>query len=117
VFENRVLRRIFGHKREEVVGGWRRLHKEELHNLYDSPNIIRVIKSRRMRWVGHIARMREMGNGYNILVGKLEGKRPLGGPMRRWEDNIRMDLREIGWEVVDWVHLAQAVVNTVMKLD
>jgi hypothetical protein len=96
VFENRVLRRIYGPKSDEVIGGWRKLHNEELHNLYCSPSIIRITKLRRMRWVGHVARMGEKRNAYKILVGKPEGKRPLGRPRRRWEDNIRIDLREIG---------------------
>jgi hypothetical protein len=91
VFENRVLRRIFGLKRDEVMGDWRKLHNEELHNLYSSPNIIRMIKSRRMRWAGHVERMGETRNAYRILVGKPEGKRPLGRPRRRWVDNIKMD--------------------------
>jgi hypothetical protein len=86
VFENRVLRRIFGRKRDEVTGEWRKLHNEELHNLYSSPNIIRLIKSRRMRWVGHVARMGEETKMYKVLVGKPEGKRPLERPRRRWED-------------------------------
>jgi hypothetical protein len=89
VFETWVLR-IFAVKREEVAGDWRRLHNEELHNLNASPNIIRAIKIRRIRWVEHVARMGEMRNVCNILVGKLEGKRPLGRPRRRWEDNIRI---------------------------
>jgi hypothetical protein len=83
VSENRVLRRIFGPKREEVAGGWKRLHNEELHNLYASPNIIMVMKSRRIRLAGHVAHMREMRNAYRILFKKLEGKRPLGGPWHR----------------------------------
>jgi hypothetical protein len=91
VFENRVLRRIFGPKRDVVTGDWRKLHKEELHNLYSSPN--RMIKSRRMRWAGHVARMGEKRNAYRILVGKPEGKRQLGRPKRRWVDNIKIDLR------------------------
>jgi hypothetical protein len=95
VFENRVLRGIFGPKTDEVIGGWRKLHNEELHNLYCSPSIIRIIKSRRIRWAGHVARMGEKRNVYRILVAKPEGKRPLGRARRRWEDNIRMDLREI----------------------
>jgi hypothetical protein len=106
VFENRVLRRIFGPKRDEVTGEWRKLHNEELHILYSSPNIIRQIKSRTMRWAGHVARMGEERNVYRVLIGKPEGKRPLGRPRRRWEDGIRMDLREIGWGSVDWIHLA-----------
>jgi hypothetical protein len=96
VFENRVLRRIFGPKRDEVTGGWRKLHNEELHGLYSSPSIVRVIKARRMRWAGHVARMGEVRGAYNILVGRSEGRRPLGRPRRRWEDNIKMDLRGIG---------------------
>jgi hypothetical protein len=122
VFENRVLRRIFGPRRDEVIGGWRKLHSEELHGLYSSPRIIRVIKARRMRWAGHVARMEEESPTYNILVGRLEGRRPLRRPRRRWEENIKMDLREIGFGDVDWIHLAQdrdrwrALVNTVMNL-
>jgi hypothetical protein len=96
VFENRVLRRMFGPKRDEVTGEWRRLHNGELHNLYLSPDIIRQIKSRRMRWAGHVARMGEGRNVYTVLVGKSVGTRPLGRPRRRWEDGIKMDLREIG---------------------
>jgi hypothetical protein len=91
-----LLRRIFGPKREELVGGWRRLHNEELHNLYTSPNVIRAIQSRRLRLAGHVARMGERRNAYSILVGKSKGKKRLGRPRRRWEDNIRMDLREMG---------------------
>jgi hypothetical protein len=95
VFENRVLRKIFGPKRE-VNGSWRKLHNDELHSLYSSPNIVSVIKSRRMRWAGHVARMRE-GRGVNrVLVGRPEGKRPLGRPRRRRENNIKLDLRKIG---------------------
>jgi hypothetical protein len=122
VFENRVLRRIYGPKRDEVTGGWRKLHNEELHGLYSSPSIVRVIKARRMRWAEHVARMGEMKGAYNILVGRPEGRRPLGRPGRRSEDNIKMDLREIGFGDVDWIHLAQdrdrwrAPVNTVMNL-
>jgi hypothetical protein len=97
VFENRVLRRIFGPKRDEVTGEWRRLHNEELNYLYSSPNIIREFKSRRMRWAGHVARMGEGRGAYRILVGRLEGRRPLGRPRRRWEDNIKMYLQEVGW--------------------
>jgi hypothetical protein len=96
VFENRVLRRIFGPKRDEVTGEWRKLHNEELHTLYPSPNIFREIKSRRIRWVGHVAHMGEERKLYKVLVGKPEGKRPLGRPRRRWEDGIRIDLRETG---------------------
>jgi hypothetical protein len=107
VFENRVLRRIFGPKRDEVTGGWRKLH-EELHGLYCSPSIIRVIKSRRMRWAGHVARMGEVSNAYSILIGKPEGRRPLGRPRRRWKDNIQMDLREMGlgmWIGLIWLRI------------
>ena len=92
VFENMVLRRIFGPKRDEVPGEWRTLDNEELNDLYCSPNIVQVIKSRRMRWAGHVARMGEGRGMYRVLVGKSEGKRPLGRPRRRWEDNIKMDL-------------------------
>jgi hypothetical protein len=91
----------------EVTGGWRKLHNEELHNLYSFPSIIRMIKSRRMRWAGHVARMGEKRNAYRILVGTPEGKRPLGRPRRRWVDNIKIDLREIGWDGGDWIDLAQ----------
>jgi hypothetical protein len=95
VYVNRVLRRIFGPKRDEVTGQRRKLHSGELHNLYSSPNDIRLMKSRRMRWAGHVARMGEGRNVYRVLVGKPEGKRP----RRRWEDGIKMDLRKIGWGV------------------
>jgi hypothetical protein len=105
-----------------LTGGCRKLHNEELHNLYSSPSIIRVIKSRRMRWAGHAARMEERRNAYRILLGKPEGKRPLGRPRRRWVDNIKMDLREVGWDGRDRIDLAQdrdwwrAYVNAVMNL-
>jgi hypothetical protein len=97
VFENRVLRGIFGPKRDEATGEWRRLHNEELYDLYSSPNINRVIKSRRMGWAGYVARMGEKRGAYRILVGKPEARRPLGRPRRRWEDNIKVDLQEVGW--------------------
>jgi hypothetical protein len=122
VFENRVLRRIFGQKRDEVMGEWRKLHNEELRDLYSSPNIIRIIKSMRMRWADHVARMGAKRNAYRLLVGKAEGKRPLGRPRRRWVDNIRMDLGEVRWSDVDWIGLAQdrnrwrALVNSVLNL-
>jgi hypothetical protein len=90
VFENRVLRRIFGAKRDEVMGGWRKLHNEELHNLYTSPSIIRIMKSRRMMWAGHVARMGEKRYTCRLLVGNPEGKRQLGRPRRRWVDNIKI---------------------------
>jgi len=91
VFENRVLR-VFGPKREEVTGEWRKLHNEELSDLYSLLNIMRVVKSRRMSWAGHVARMGEGRGVHRVLVGKPEGKRQLGRPRRRWEDNIKMDL-------------------------
>jgi hypothetical protein len=122
VFENRVQRRIFGPKRVEVMEEWRKLHNGELHNLYSSPDVIRQIKSRRTRWAGHVARMGEGRDMYRVLVGKLEGKRPLGRRRRRWEDGIKMDLRETGCGDVEWIHLAQdmnrwrAVVNAVTNL-
>jgi hypothetical protein len=97
VFENRVLRRIFGPKRDEVTGEWRKLHSRELHNLHSSADIIEQIESRRMRGAGHVARMGEGRNVYRVLVGKPEGKRRLERPRRRWEDGIKMDLREICW--------------------
>jgi hypothetical protein len=96
VFENRVLRRIFGPKRDEVTGEWRKLHNGEIHNMYSSADIIRQIKSRRMRWAGHVARKGEGRKVNRVLVGKPEGKRPLERPRRGWEDGIKMDLREIG---------------------
>jgi hypothetical protein len=122
VFENRVLRRIFGPKRDEVMGEWRKLHDEKLRDLYSSPSIIRIIKSRRMRWTGLVARMGEKRNAYRLLVGKPEGKKPLGRPRRRWVDNIKVDLGEVGWGDVDWIGLAKdrnrwrAVVKSVLNL-
>jgi hypothetical protein len=122
VFENRVLRSIFGSKRDEVTGEWRKLHNEELHNLYSSPDIIRQVKSRRMKWAGHVARMGVERKVYKVWVGKPEGKRPPGRPRRRWEDGIRMDLREIGLGVcgLDSTGSGQgrwrAVVSAVMNL-
>jgi hypothetical protein len=121
MFENRVLRRIFGPKRDELTGEWRKLHNGELHNLYSSPDIIRQIQSRRMRLAGHVARMGEGRNVYRVLVGKPEGKRLLERPRRRWEDGIKMAFREIGWRGVEWIHVAQdrdrwrALVNAVMN--
>jgi hypothetical protein len=122
VFENKVLRRIFGPKRDEVTGEWRRLHNKELYALYSSI-IIRVINRRRLRWAGHVALMGESRGAYRILVGKHDGGRSLGKPWRRFEDNIKMDLRGVGLEGgMDWIDLAQdrdrwrALVNEVMKL-
>jgi hypothetical protein len=116
-----VLRKIFGPKREED-GSWRKLHNDELHDLYSLPNIVRVIKSRRMRWAGHVARKGEGRDVYGVLVGKSEGKKPLGRPKRRCEDNIKIDLRKIGIDGASWNRLAQdrvqwlAFVNMVMNL-
>jgi len=101
MFENMVLRRIFGPRRDEVTGEWRRMHIEELNDMNSSPNIVRAIKSRRMRWAGHMARMGEERGVYRVLVGKPEGKRPLGRSGRRWVDNIRMDLQEVGYGYMD----------------
>jgi hypothetical protein len=121
VFENRVLRKIFGPKREEDES-WRKLHNDELHSLYSSPNIVRVIKSRRMRWAGHVTRMGEGRGVSRVLVRRSEGKRPLRRSRRRWEDNIKMNLTEIGIEGANWIQLAQdrvqwrACVNMVMNL-
>jgi len=95
VFENRVLRRVFGPKRDEVTGEWRKLHNEELRDLYSLPNIVRLVKSRKIRWAGHVARVGKERGVHRVLVGKPEGKRPLGRPRRRWENNIKMDLREV----------------------
>ena len=107
VFKNMVLRRIFGPRRDEVTGDWRRLRNEELNDLYSSPNIVRVIKSRRMRWAGHVAHMGEKRGVYRVLVGKPGGKRPLGRPRPRWVDDIRMDIQEMGCGYIDWIGLAQ----------
>ena len=113
---------IFGPRRDEVTGEWRRLHNEELNDLYCSPNIVRVIKWRRMRWAGHVARMGEERGVYRVLVGKPEGKRPLGRPRRRWVDNIRTDLQEVGCGYMDCIGLAQdrdrwrTLVSAVMNL-
>jgi hypothetical protein len=118
VFEKRVLRRIFGPRREEMTGEWRKLHKEELHDLYSS---IRIMKLRRMRWARHIARMGSRGTCIRLLVGNPEGKRQLGRPRRTLLDNIRMDLVEVGWGDMDWIGLARdkdrwrAFVNSVLK--
>jgi hypothetical protein len=107
VFENRVLRRLFGPERDEVTGEWRKLHNKELNDLYSLPNIVRVVKSRRVRWAGHVARMGEEKVVHRVLVWQPEGKRPLGRTRRRWEDNIKMDLQEIRVDCGDWMELAQ----------
>jgi len=117
-----VLRREFGPKRDEVTGEWRKLLNEELSDLYSLPNIVWVVKSRRMRWAGHVACMGERRGVHRVLVGKPEGKRPMGRPRRRWEGNIKMDLQEVGGGYWDWMELAQdrdrwwALVSMVMNL-
>jgi len=122
VFENMVLRRIFGTRRDEVTGEWRRFHNEELNDLYSSPNIVRAIKSRRMRWAGHVRRMGDERGVNRVLLGKPEGKRPLGRPRRSWVDNIRKDLQEVGCGYMDWIGLAEdrerwrMLVSAVMNL-
>jgi hypothetical protein len=122
VFENRVLRRIFGPKRDEVMGEWRKLHSEEVRDLYSLRSIIRIINSRMMRWARHVARLGKKRNAYRLLVQKPNGKRPLGRPTRRWVDNIRIYHGEVGWGDVDWIGLAQdrnrwrALVNSVLNL-
>jgi hypothetical protein len=119
---NRVLRRIFGPKRDEVTGEWRKMHNEELCDLYSSQSIFRIMKSRRMRWAGHVARLREKRNAYRLMVRNPEGRKPLGRPRHRWVDNIRRDLVEVGWGDVEWIGLAQDrdrwrhLVNAVMNL-
>ena len=116
------MRRIFGSWRDEVTGEWRKLHNEELNDLYSSPNTDRVIKVRRMRWAGHVARIGKRRVVYRVLVGKPGGKRPLGRPRHTWEDNIKMDLLEVGCGGMDWIELVQdrdrwgALVNAVMSL-
>ena len=116
-----MLKRIFEPTRDEVTGEWRQLHNEEFNDLYCSPNVVRVIKSRRMRWAWHVARMEEGRGVHKVLVGKPEGKRPLGRPRRRWEDNIKMGLQEVGCGDMDWMELAQnrdrwrALVSAVMN--
>jgi len=114
VFENRVLRRIFGPKRDKETGEWRRLHNEKLNDLYSSPSIIRVIKSRRMRWAGHVVRMGERRGVYRVLVGKPEGKRPPGRPRRRWADNIKMNIEEVEcgvWTGSSWCRIGTGGVH------
>ena len=121
MFENRALRSLFGPKRDEVTGEWRKVHVEELYDLY-SPNIIRLIKSRRTRWAGHVARKGEWRGVHRVLLGKPEGMRPLGRPRHRWEDNIQIDFHEVERVGMDWIDLAQgrdswrSLVNAVMNL-
>jgi hypothetical protein len=116
-----VLRKIVGPKRERLTGDWRRLHNGELHALYSSPNIFRVIKSGRMRWTGNVARMGDRRGTFQVLVGRPERRRPLGRPRHRWENNIKMDLQEVGWGGMECIDLAQnrdrwhALVNAVKK--
>jgi hypothetical protein len=122
VFENRVLRRLFGPKTDKVTGEWRKLHNDELHDLYSLSSIIGIIKARRIRWAGHVARMGAKRTAYKLLVGNSEGRRTLGRPCCRWLDNIRMDLVQVGCSDVDWIGLAQdkdrwrAAVNSVLNL-
>jgi len=122
LFENMVLRRIFGPRSDEVMGEWTRLHNEGLNDLYSSPNTVQVIKSRRMRWAGHVARMVEERGLYRVLLGKPEERRPLGRPRRRWVNNIRKDLQEVGCRYMDWIGLAhdrdrwRTFVSAVMNL-
>ena len=121
MFENEVIKKIFGAMREEITGEWRKIHNTELHALY-SFNIIRNLKSRRLRWAGHMEHMEQSRNAYRVLVGKPESKRTLGRPRRRWEDNIKMDLRKVGCDPRDWIALAEdrdqwrAYVRAVMNL-
>ena len=121
VFQNGVLRRIFGRRRDEVTVKWKKLQNEELNDLYSSPNIVRVIKSRRMRLEGNVVSMWERRVTYRMLVGKPEGKRPLGRPRLRWEDNVRMNRQEVECGIMDWIELAEdrdrwrALVNAVMN--
>jgi hypothetical protein len=122
VLENRVLRRIFGPKRDEATGDWRRLQNGELNDLYSSPNIIQVIKSKIMGWAGHVVRMGEGRAAHRVLVGRPDGRRPLGRPRRRLEDIIKKGLQELGWVGMDWIELAQdgdrwrALVNAIMNI-
>ena len=120
-FDNRVLKRMFGPKRDEVTGEWRKLHNEEINDLYFSRNIVRVIKSRKMRWLGHLASMGERRDEYKVLVGKPEGNGQLGRSRHIWEDNIKMDFQEVGCLGMDWINVSQdrgrwrALVNAVMN--
>ena len=122
MFEYVVLRRIFGPMRDEITEEWSRLHNEELNDLYSSPNTMRVLKSRRMRWAGHVALMGDEIGVYRVLMGKPEARGPVGRPRRRWVDNIRMDLQEVGCGYMEWIGLAQdrdscwTLVSAVMNL-
>ena len=122
MLENRELRRIFGPKMDEVTREWIKLHNEDINDVYSSPNTVRAMKSRRMRWAGHVAHTRESRDVYRVLVGKPERKRPLGRPRRRWEDNIKIYLQEVGCGGMDWIDVdkdrdrRRELVNAVMNL-
>ena len=111
VFESKVLRKTLEAKRDEISEEWRKLHNTELHALCSSPKLIRNLQSKRQRWAGHVARMEEFRNAYRVLMGRSDGKRPLGRPRRRWEDNIKMDLKEVGCDARNWMALLKIGTN------